>query len=82
MDESKFNEKVTDAAKTIFSFCMAKTSNREDAEDLSQDILYELIKSSGSIRDDGAFYGFMWAVANNVYNHWYKRKLKNATYVL
>ena len=82
MDESKFNEKLTDAAKTIFSFCMAKTSNREDAEDLSQDILYELIKSSGSIRDDGAFYGFMWAVANNVYNHWYKRKLKNATYEL
>ena len=79
MDESKFNEKLTDAAKTIFSFCMAKTSKREDAEDLSQDILYELIKSSGSIRDDGAFYGFMWAVANNVYNHWYKRKLKNAT---
>lgn len=82
MDESKFNEKLTDAAKTIFSFCMAKTSNREDAEDLSQDILYELIKSSGSIRDENAFYGFMWAVANNVYNHWYKRKLKNATYEL
>ncbi len=79
MNESQFNEKLTDAAKTIFSFCMAKTSNRDDAEDLSQDILYELIKSSESIRDDGAFYGFMWAVANNIYNHWYKRKLKNAT---
>ena len=79
MDESKFNEKLTDAAKTIFSFCMAKTSNKEDAEDLSQDILYELIKSSGSIRDENTFYGFMWSVANNVYSHWYKRKLKNIT---
>ena len=79
MNDSPFYEKLTDAAKTIFSYCMAKTSNKEDAEDLSQDILYELIKSSGSIRDENAFYGFMWSVANNVYSHWYKKKLKNAT---
>lgn len=79
MDESKFNEKLTDAAKTIFSYCMAKTSNKEDAEDLSQDILYELIRSAKSIRNENAFYGFMWSVANNVYSHWYKKKLKNAT---
>ena len=79
MDEGKFNERLADAAKTIFSYCMAKTSNKEDAEDLSQDILYELIKSSGSIRDENTFYGFMWSVANNVYSHWYKKKLKNTT---
>ncbi len=53
---------------------MSRTSCREDAEDLSQDIICELIKSSNNLRDDAAFYGFMWSVANNVYKQWYRKK--------
>ena len=79
MNEAELNEKIAEVSKTIFSFCMAKTPTREEAEDLSQDILYELIKSSGNIRDDKAFYAFMWGVAGNVYKQWYRKKLKNNT---
>lgn len=75
MDDITLNEKIADASKTIFNYCMAKTPTREDAEDLSQDILFELVKSAKNIRDDGAFYGFMWAVAGNVYKQWYRKKL-------
>lgn len=73
------NEKIADASKTIFSYCMAKTLNRLEAEDLCQDILLELIRSSGSIRDSRAFYGFMWAVAGNVYKHWCRKKSRLQT---
>ena len=73
------NEKIADASRTIFSYCMAKTPNRMEAEDLCQDILLELIRSSGSIRDSKAFYGFMWAVAGNVYKHWCRKKAKPQT---
>lgn len=79
MNEPGSYEKIAEASKTIFSYCMAKTPTREDAEDLSQDILYELTKSAGSIRDDKAFYGFMWAVAGNVYKQWYRKKLRSGT---
>ena len=79
MNKIELHEKITEVSKTIFSYCMAKTSTREEADDLSQDILYELIKSAKNIRDDKAFYGFMWAVANNVYKQWYRKKLKNNT---
>lgn len=80
MNEIKFREKITEASKTIFSYCMSKTPTREEAEDLSQDILYELMKSVDNIRDDKAFYAFMWAVAGNVYKQWYRKNLKNRTY--
>ncbi len=76
MNESQLHEQITEVSKTIFSFCLTKTSNRQDAEDLSQDIILELFKSVKNIRDDKAFYGFMWAVAENVYKQWYKKKLK------
>ncbi len=79
MNEIELHNKIAEVSKTIFSYCMAKTSTREEAEDLSQDILYELIKSAENIRDDKAFYAFMWGVAGNVYKQWYRKKQKNNT---
>ena len=79
MNGNKLNENMEEISKTIFSYCRAKTSSREDAEDLAQDIILELIKSSDSLRSDDAFYGFMWAVAGNVYKQWYRKKLKTVT---
>ncbi len=79
MKGTELHEKITEVSKTIFSYCMAKTPTREEAEDLSQDILCELIKSAENIRDDRAFYAFMWGVAGNVYKQWYRKKLKNNT---
>ena len=79
MNPIALNEKIAEISKTIFSYCIAKTPTREEAEDLSQDILCELVKSVGNIRDDKAFYGFMWSVAGNVYKRWYSKKLKNST---
>jgi len=79
MKETELHEKIAEVSKTIFSYCMAKTPTREEAEDLSQDILYELIRSAENIRDDRAFYAFMWGIAGNVYKQWYRKKLKNST---
>jgi len=76
LDRETSDERITDAAKTLFSYCRARTGSREEAEDLSQDILLELLRSRGSLRDDRAFYGFMWAVAGNVYKNWCKKRAR------
>lgn len=82
MNRKELHDKIAEVSKTIFSYCIAKTSTREEAEELSQDIICELLKSGNNIRDDKAFYAFMWGVAGNVYKQWYKKKLKNNTYEL
>ena len=79
MNGAQFNEKIVEVSKTIFSYCMAKTPTREEAEDLCQDILYELVKSSKNIRNQDAFYGFMWTVAGNVYRQWCRKRAKIRT---
>jgi len=76
LEKEKTDKLITDAAKTIFSYCRARTNSKEDAEDLSQDILFELLRSKGSFCNDKAFYGFMWAVAGNVYKDWCKKRKK------
>lgn len=76
MEKHDLDNKITKVSKTILSYCMARTSNQHDAEDLAQDIICEIMKSSQNIRNDCAFYGFMWSVARNVYKQWYKKKLR------
>lgn len=76
MEKHELDEKITEVSKSILSYCMARTSNQQDAQDLAQDIVLEFMKSSQNIRDDYAFYGFMWSVAGNVYKQWYRKKLR------
>lgn len=82
MDRSELYERIAEASKTIFSFCMARTPTREEAEDLAQDIVYELLRSAENLRDEKAFYGFMWAVAGNVYRQWYRKRQIGGTCAL
>ena len=77
MEKRELDIKMTDTAKSILSYCMARTSNHFEAEDLAQDIIVEIYKSADNIRNADAFYGFMWAVAGNVYKQWCKKKAKN-----
>ena len=76
MDKEKSDKLIAEAAKTIFSYCRARTNSKEDAEDLSQDIILKLLRTRETLRDDKAFYGFMWTIAGNVCKEWYKKRKK------
>ena len=77
MDKQELDAKVEEIAKALLSYCSARTSTHFEAEDLAQDIILEIYKSSNSIRNVDAVYGFMWAVAGNVYKQWRKSKAKD-----
>lgn len=77
MDKQKVvYEKITECMKIIFAFCLSRTQSRVDAEDLSQEIVKEILKSATSLRDEQAFYGWMWAIANNVYKGYLRKRKK------
>lgn len=77
MDKRELDEKVEKMAKSLLSYCTARTSNHFDAEDLAHDIILEIYKSADNIRNVDAVYGFMWAIAGNVYKQWCKNKARN-----
>ena len=76
MEKQDLDLKITEAARVIRSYCIARTSSQMEAEDLAQDIILEIYKSAANIRSSEAFYGFMWSVAGNVYRQWAKRKAR------
>lgn len=79
MDKQDMDEKIVEASKSVLGYCLARTPSREDAEDLAQDILLEMMKSLPNIRNAAAFYGFMWTVAGRVYAKWYRTRLSSST---
>lgn len=79
MDKQKLDRRISEAARSILQYCKARTRNSSEAEDLAQDIVLELYRSVPNLRDDQAFYGFMWSVAANVYKQWLKQKKKIQT---
>lgn len=76
LEKHELDSKIAEVSKSILSYCMARTSNQPDAQDLAQGILLELMKSVPNIHDERAFYSFMWSIAGNAYKQWYKKKLK------
>ena len=77
MDKKELDAKVEEIAKALLSYCAARTSNHFEAEDLAHDIILEIYKSANNIRNVDAVYGFMWAVAGNVYKQWCKNKARD-----
>ncbi|MBR5367469.1 MAG: sigma-70 family RNA polymerase sigma factor [Clostridia bacterium] len=76
MDHKETSERMETCSKVIYNYCRSRVTTREDAEDLSQDILLELWKSADSLRSEEAFYGFMWAIAGNVFRKWLRKKAR------
>lgn len=79
MDKQELDAKVKEVAKALLSYCSARTSNHFDAEDLAQEIILEIYKSSDRIRDVNAIYAFIWGVAGNVYKQWCRNRAKSKT---
>lgn len=70
------HDRIAEMSRAIRAWCIARTPTLQDAEDLTQDVLLAMLEAAPNLRDEGAFYGFMWGVAGNVYRQWAKRKAR------
>ena len=74
MEQEKISALVEENMKTIFAYALSRVSHREDAEDLAGDIILAILKSAPKIRDDNAFFGYIWAIAANTYKKYLRGK--------
>ena len=74
MESEKVAALVQENMKTIFAYALSRVSNREDAEDLAGDIILAILQSAPRIRDDNAFFGYIWAIAANTYKKFLRKR--------
>lgn len=61
---------VDNYMEKIFYFCLKKTSNRLDAEDLTQDIALNVIDGLNKGTIPNNYSAWVWQIARNVYSKW------------
>lgn len=81
MEHSIVIQKLNDSVKDIFAFCVSRLYNKQDAEDLTNDIIVEVLSSAERLRNDEAFYGYMWTIAENTFKRFIRsKKIKETEY--
>lgn len=61
----------------VFYFCLRKTGNEKDAEDLAGDISLDIISAISKGVCIFSFQAWVWQIARNRYSKWVKEKIKN-----
>ena len=81
MEHTEVIEKLTGSIKDIFAFSVSRLYNKQDAEDLTNDIIVEVLSSAERLQNDAAFYGYMWTIAENTLKRYIRsRKNKETEY--
>ena len=47
----------------IYGYAFNKLYDKSEAEDLSQEIIIEILSSAENLKNDAAFWGFAWKIA-------------------
>ncbi len=58
----------------IYGYAYDKLYDKSQAEDLSQEIVLEILRSAEHLRRDEAFWGFAWQIAVNTFRKFIKRR--------
>ncbi len=69
---------VEENLKTIFAYALSRVSHKEDAEDLTGEIVLAILQSAERINNPEAFYGYVWRIAANTYKKFARKKARRS----
>lgn len=73
-DKLALNELVWRYRETVFAFAYSVTRNHEDAEDLTQEIFLEALRSLHALCSPAKFHAWLYTIAHRVAARWVKCK--------
>jgi RNA polymerase sigma-70 factor, ECF subfamily len=69
-----FKKTYDEYADAIFRFCLMKTSNKEQAEDLVQETFMRLWQSLRDGKEMQNVRAYLYTIANNLVTDWYRKR--------
>ena len=58
------NERIAGMIDKVFAWSVARTFSREEAEELTQEVMYQALKSVNGLRDESRFEPWFWRLAD------------------
>ena len=76
MTKEQIEKIIQENMQKIYLYCVRRLENTAVAEDVASDIIVELLRSYGNVKNDEAVYGYMWGVANNLCKNYLRRSVR------
>ena len=80
-DKGEFLQLIQENKRIIFKICNSYCHNKDDREDLAQEIIYQLWKSGNSFNADHKFSTWMYRIALNTAISFYRKEKKSGSLV-
>lgn len=77
MTPQKAGNLLSENMRTIYLWSLHKLSDTHKAEDLCSEIILAVMQSAPNLKNDDAFFGFVWGIASNTYKYYLRRQGKN-----
>lgn len=77
MTPKKAGELLSENMRTLYLWSLHKVSDTYKAEDLCSEIILAVMQSAPNLKNDDAFFAFVWKVAANTYKYYLRRQGRN-----
>lgn len=74
MDDKQAAILITKNLASIYGYSFARLYDKDDVDDLTSEIVYEILKSAPRLKEETSFWAFAWKIAENTFRKFIKRK--------
>lgn len=78
MDSKQAAKLISDNLNNIYGYAFGRLYDKDDVDDLTAEIVCEVLESASRINNDEAFWGFLWKVAENTFHKYLRQKERHA----
>lgn len=72
MDSTRAARLISENLKSIYGYAFARLYDKDKVDDLTQDIVCEILSSCHRLKSEDAFWGFAWKIAENTFRRFIK----------
>lgn len=74
MDDTRASELLSQNLTAIYGYAFSKLYDKSKAEDVACEIVCEIIGSAKNLKNEEAFWGFAWRIAENTFRRFLRRE--------
>ncbi len=73
MTDKRASELLSENLTAIYGYAFSRLYDKDKVDELASEIVYEIIVSAPNLKNDEAFWGFAWKIAENTFRRFIRR---------
>ena len=74
MNDKRVSELLSQNLTSLYGYAFARLYDKDMVDDLVAEIVCEILESAKNLREEDAFWGFAWKIAENTFRKFIRRE--------